>query len=267
MIKSINKKITIGVTNLSFHRITASLVTNILMDLGFEVHRIYEHHEKNFQNLKEGKTDMLTSAWLPSSHGGYRTEVEKTVPITNLGLHYEPYALWGVPDYIPKEEVSEVSDLLKPEVHKLMNKKIQGINPGAGISRFSVKMIKEYELNKAGYSFHTGTEEDCFGTFENAVVNNEWIVVPLWKPQFLHHKYKIRELEDPKGLLGIVDKAVLVVRDDRKEVFTKEQLVLLDDLNFGNDIIAALDYKVSREGKNIDEVTKDWLTQNNYIKH
>lgn len=256
------KKITIGVTNLSFHRIAASLVTNVLIDMGFEVDRIYEHHEKNFQNLKECKIDMLTSAWLPSSHGGYRAEVQKTVPLTDLGLHYEPYALWGVPDYVPADAISEVSDLLKPKVLEKMTKRIQGINAGAGISRFSAKMIDDYQLGAAGYSFHTGTEEDCFGTFEKAVANKEWLVVPLWKPQFLHSKYTIRELKDPKGLLGIVDKAVLVIRDDKKPLFTTEQLERLDNLKFGNDIIATLDYKVNREGKNIDEVTKAWLINN-----
>ena len=35
----------------------------------------------------------------------------------------------------------------------------------------------------------------------------------------------------------------------------------LDALKFSNEIIAALDYQVSREGKAIDEVTKQWLSQ------
>ncbi|WP_298366765.1 glycine betaine ABC transporter substrate-binding protein [uncultured Lutibacter sp.] len=257
-----NKKITIGVTNLSFHRIAASLVANVLIDMGFEVNRIYEHHEKNFQNLKEGKTDLLTSAWLPSSHGGYRAEVQKTVPLTNLGLHYKPYALWGVPEFVSEEDVSEVSDLLKPEVLAKMNRRIQGINPGAGISRFSAQMITDYNLGEAGYSFHKGTEEDCFSAFENAVANKEWIVVPLWNPQFLHYKHKIRELKDPKGLLGVVDEAVLLIRDDKKDLFSSEQLKVLDSLRFGNDVIAELDYKVSVEGMDIDKVTKTWLEQN-----
>lgn len=254
--------ITIGVTDLSFHRIAASLVANTLKEMGFLVERIYEHHEKNFENLKEGKIDMLASAWLPSSHGVYKKGVEETVALLDLGLHYEPYALWGVPEYVPEDAVSEVIDLLKPEVLEKMTKKIQGINPGAVISRFSAKIIDDYGLGNKGYSFHTGTEEDCFGTFEKAVSKKEWLVVPLWKPQFLHSKYKIIELKDPKGLLGGVDKAVLLLSEDRKNLFTEEQIRVLDELRFDNDIIADLDYKVSREGKNIDEVTQEWLNNN-----
>jgi glycine betaine/proline transport system substrate-binding protein len=252
------KKVTIGVTDLSFHRVAGSLVANTLMDLGFDVDRKYAHHEANFERLKSGEVDMLASAWLPSSHGGYKDTVEESVPLVELGLHYEPYALWGVPDYVPETSVAEVADLLKPEVLEKMCRDIQGINPGAGISRFSQQMIIEYGLGEAGYQFHTGTEEDCFGAFERAVEEKAWVVVPLWQPQFLHHKYTIRELNDPKGLLGTVDRAVLLLREDRKSLFSEEQLSQLDALRFSNEIIAELDYKVCRENQPLDEVTRRW---------
>jgi len=35
-----------------------------------------------------------------------------------------------------------------------MKHDIQGINPGAGTTRFSIKMMGEYGLNAAGYRFH-----------------------------------------------------------------------------------------------------------------
>lgn len=257
-----SQKIILGVTDLSFHHVAASLVSHFLVDMGFEVVQVYAHHEKNFERLKTKETDMLISAWLPSSHGGYKTDVEEVRPVIEVGLHYEPYALWGVPDYIPAEDVSEVADLLKPHVIEKMKSHIQGINPGAGITRFSIKMLEEYGLSTAGYSFSPGTEEDCFSAFENAVANNEWIVVPLWKPQFLHYRYKIREIKDPKGLLGSVDRAVLLLPEDKKSLFTAEQLQTLNSLRFSNEIIAELDYRVCRENKPIDQVTKEWLAAN-----
>lgn len=254
-------KIILGVTDLSFHRVTASIVSHVLAGMSFEVERVYSPHQENFEKLKSGDIDMLASAWLPSSHGIYKSDVEEIVELLELGLHYKPYAHWGVPDYIPESAVSEVKDLLKPEVVSRMNKQIQGINPGAGITRFSIKMMNAYGLSNAGYRFYTGSEEDCFSVFEQAVKNKEWVVVPLWKPQFLHHKYNIREISEPEGLLGIVDRAVLLLRQDKSINFTQEQLETLDDLKFSNEIIAELDYQVSREGKAIDEVTKQWLSQ------
>lgn len=258
------KTIHLGVTDLSFHRVTAALVTQVLTSLGFDVKRSYRPHQDNFAKLKAGEIDMLNSAWLPSSHGVYKTDVEQAVPLIELGLHYEPYALWGVPDYVPESDVNAVTDLLKPDVLNKMKMAIQGINPGAGISRFSQQMLIDYGLDKAGYQFFTGTEEDCFGTFERNVAQQEWFVVPLWQPQFLHHKYNIRELQDPKGLLGVVDRAVLLLRDDRAAMFTREQLDILDSLKFGNKVIAELDYQVCREGLNCDEAAKTWLTKHFY---
>lgn len=259
------KRIKIGVTALSFHRTTTSLITNVLKTMGFEVEQVFSPHQENFEKLKTGEVDMLSSAWLPSSHGIYKSNVEEVMPLIELGLHYEPYALWGVPDYVPEEVVSEVMDLLKPEVVDKMIPKIQGINPSAGITRFSIKMMDEYGLSKAGYAFYTGNEDDCFRAFESAVANKEWVIVPLWKPQFLHYRYDIRELKEPKGLLGVVDRAVLLLRDDRKNLFTQEQLNTLDSLRFSNDIIAELDYKVCREGKSRDEVTHEWLVTQGVI--
>ncbi len=67
----------IGVTNLSFHRIAASLVANTLLEMGFNTEREYAPHQENFERLKSGQVDMLASAWLPSSHGIYKSDVEK----------------------------------------------------------------------------------------------------------------------------------------------------------------------------------------------
>ncbi|QFU25254.1 glycine betaine ABC transporter substrate-binding protein [Shewanella eurypsychrophilus] len=254
-----SNKITIGVTDLSFHHVAASLVYNVLSEMGFNVERVYSPHQDNFAKLKSGEIDMLSSAWLPSSHGIYKSDVETVEPLLELGLHYEPYALWGVPDYVPEDAVSQVSDLLKPDVFSRMNKNIQGITPGAGITRFSIKMMEEYGLNNLGYSFHTGNEEDCFSAFETAVNKKEWIIIPLWQPQFLHHNYQIRTISEPKGLLGTVDRAVLLLRQDRSKLFTQTQLEQLDTLRFLNEIISALDHQASREAQPLDAVTSAWL--------
>ena len=76
---------------------------------------------------------------------------------------------------------------------------------------------------------------------------------------FLHYKYAIREIAEPKGLLGIVDKAVLLLRQDESDKFTQAELNRLDALRFSNDIIAELDYKICREGRDLDTVTREWL--------
>lgn len=49
------KRIKIGVTALSFHRTTTSLITNVLKTMGFEVEQVFSSHQENFEKLKTGR--------------------------------------------------------------------------------------------------------------------------------------------------------------------------------------------------------------------
>ena len=70
---------------------------------------------------------MVVSAWLPASHGGYLAPFAAST--VKLGTLYEPYCLWGVPDYATAETVASVADLVRPEVAARMPRRSQGINP------------------------------------------------------------------------------------------------------------------------------------------
>ncbi|GLK91200.1 glycine betaine ABC transporter substrate-binding protein [Pseudomonas turukhanskensis] len=251
----------LGVTDLSFHRATAAIITQVLQRIGVDVVRSYALHQDNFAQLRAGAIDMLASAWLPDSHGGYKAMVEETVATRELGLHYQPYALWGVPDYVPEAAVFSIEDLLKPTVLARMQRTIQGIGPGAGISRFSQQIMLDYGLQAAGYAFRTGSQADCIAAFERLIAHGEWGVVPLWHPQFLHHRHHIRELQDPKGLLGGVDRAVLLAREDRMGILAPAQIQVLASICLSNAIVAELDYAVNRQQKSPDQAAGEWLDQ------
>ncbi|MGE6650432.1 glycine betaine ABC transporter substrate-binding protein [Shewanella colwelliana] len=255
--------IRMGVTDLSFHRVTAAVVAHVIRIMGKEVQPSYALHEANFNQLGDGKVDMICSAWLPHSHGMYRQHVEEQISTRQLGLHYEAYALWGVPDYVPVELVASIEDLLKPEVQQRMRPIIQGIGEGAGITRFSKDIMTQYGLTAAGYQFRTGTQADCVAAFEAATAVNDWVVVPLWHPQFLHHQYPIRDLQDPKGLLGGKDNAVLLANEQTLTLnFSPTQIQVLDNIVLSNQIVAELDYAANRQGLSEDEAAANWLMAN-----
>lgn len=253
--------IQLGVIDLSFHRATAAVVTALLERMGHRVERHFALHEACFDLLRTGQVDMVASAWLNASHGVYRARVEEMVPTRALGLHYQPYAFWGVPDYVPPSVVSGIQDLRLPEVRARMHPVIQGIGPGAGISRFSLKAMEAYGLGEAGYRFQNGTEEDCFTAFEQAVAQQQWRVVPLWQPQFLHARHKIRELKDPRQLFGGVDRAVLLAREDRLQALPKDTVQALDRMRLSNGIVSALDLAISRLGQSPDEAAAEWMRE------
>jgi glycine betaine/proline transport system substrate-binding protein len=231
--------IRLGHIDLSFHAASALVVESLLRLHGYEVQILKAPHEKMFGMLGRGEVDVMASAWLPASHEKYLAPIREQV--RELTVLYEPYCIWGVPDYVPEEVLSSVDDLRKPEVLARMQRLIQGINPGAGISRFSVAMVKEYGLSDFGYHFQSGTEEDCFGAYERAVAAGEWAIIPLWHPQFLHARYRIRALHEPKGLLGGRDAATLVMRRDAESKLDAATIRALEGLYLGNDVVTAID--------------------------
>ena len=239
-------RLTLITIDLSFHRAASAVVRRILNAHGIAVDERFAPHEQALQMLREGQADMLTSAWLPSSHSVYLAPFEHDVE--KITVLYRPYALWGVPDYVPASAVRAIPDLRRPDVAARMVKRIQGINPGAGISRFSREIITQYGLAHAGYHFENGPLDDCVRTFEEAVAERRWFVVPLWTPQYLHEQYRIRELDDPKGLLGGTDDATLIVRKTSLHAIAPAALAELRALNLGNRETSRLDYVPSRIG-------------------
>lgn len=169
----------VGHIDLSFHDAAAREVEKILAAHGHPVERSAAPHEEMFRRIGRGEVDVLVAAWLPSSHGAYLAPVRKQV--REVAVLYEPYCLWGVPEYVPAEAVAEIADPLRDPALHHMDRLIQGINPGAGISRFSAAIVEQYGLSEAGYRFQTGTETQYFGRFVDAVAEKRWVVVPLWQ--------------------------------------------------------------------------------------
>jgi glycine betaine/proline transport system substrate-binding protein len=247
----------VGVIDLSFHRASAGVVTQVLR-AGAVAHDVsFAPHERLYDQLGRGEIDMAVSAWLPGSHGDYVRSFRHE--LISLGVLYQPYALWGVPEYVPQATLGTVGDLRRDEVARRMVKRIQGIGPGAGISGFSREIVRSYDLESHGYEFVNGSLDDCVQAFESAVAREEWVVVPLWRPQFLHARHRIRELREPLGLLRGVDDATLMLRRDARSLIPDRTLAILAGMSLGNETVALLDERVGREGRPADEAAAEWL--------
>lgn len=239
--------IRVGHIDLGFHDASAREVEAVLEKHGHRIERSAAPHEEMFRRMGRREIDMLVSAWLPASHGAYLAPFEQDV--RKITILYEPYCIWGVPDYVPAEDVQGVADLLRPPAIERMDRLIQGINPGAGISRFSRTIVEQYGLDAAGYHFETGTEADCFDRFEAAVARQDWVIVPLWHPQYLHARYSIRALDEPKGLLGGTDQATLIVRRDAEDRVGAAAIDELSHLQLGNACVSELEDQLVRDGR------------------
>ncbi|MFD8229284.1 glycine betaine ABC transporter substrate-binding protein [Streptomyces massasporeus] len=236
----------VGNIALSFHRAAAAVVRRLLEEAGHEVRSVEAPHEELFRLQAIGEIDVLVSAWLPASHGGYLSQYQSQVQV--LDPHYEPYCVWTVPPYVPVDEVAEVSDLARPNVADRMTRTLDGINPGAGISRFSAQMITEYGLDSAGYAFRPGTEQSFIDRVERGIAEREWFVIPIWRPQFLNSVHGLRALVEPKGLLGGIDQASPVVTNAAMEKIAPAALARMRSLSLGNDGVETIDKLINVDG-------------------
>lgn len=249
--------IKIGQIDLSFHKVAAAVVLARLDAIGQEYQLHTAPHEILFEKYRNGEIDMILGAWLPSSHGKYIEEVKaETVLFSTL---YQPFCIWGVPDYVDESMVLTISDIAVPKKAAKFNKTIQGINEGAGISKFSRNIIETYGLDKLGFQFKNGSISDCTQAFEEAYKKREWVIVPLWEPQYLFYSYKIRALKDPQNLLGGVDNATIIVRKNSVSKLNPNALQIIKNISLGNQLVTRFDYYYQIKGIGLNTIVGDHI--------
>jgi glycine betaine/proline transport system substrate-binding protein len=237
------RPVRVGHIALSFHDAAAEQVELVLRSHGHDIERHAAPHEKMFEAQGRGEVDVLVAGWLPWSHGRYFDRIAADVRM--VAVLYEPYPIWGVPDYVPAE-VATIADLLESPAVDDMERLIQGMAPGAGISEMSPRAIEAYGLASAGYHFENGTEDQCISRFIDAVGERRWVVIPFWHPQALHKRFRIRRLQDPKTILGATDNATVLVHRRSEDLIGPAALTDLAALYLGNPMLAELDDALRR---------------------
>lgn len=233
----------VGHIALSFHDAASEQVELLLRSHGHEIERLSAPHRDLFAKLGKGEVDILVAGWLPWSHGVYYEPIADRV--RQVTVLYEPYAIWAVPDYVPAE-VGSIEDLLRAPALERMDRLIQGMAPGAGISEMSPKAVDAYDLKNAGYHFENGTEDDCIGRLVSAAAERKWVVMPFWRPQALHRRFGLRHLRDPKAILGATDNATVLVLRESENLIGSDVLSDLAELYIGNPEMEVLDERVRR---------------------
>ncbi len=162
-----------------------------------------------FQGLSKGDLDVSMNVWLPGTHADYWDRVGKDV--VTLGVVYTGAKLgWVVPDYVPEDQIASITDLKKDEVKDKLKGKVQGIDPGAGLTRLSKEALDKYELE--GYELVTASDAAMTAALDRAIRRKEWIVATGWSPHWMFGAYKLRYIEDPENALGGVERVYAVSR-------------------------------------------------------
>lgn len=192
-----------GRIDLSFHQVVGEVIAYVLSDprlfISPDQHGTQakliptvsvvvssKPHPDAFAQLEHGESDVLVG-WFDGSHGMYvehfRDDVvilgdSREQPTAATPAIYSPYCIWAVPSYVPEALVPDVPSLADPAVAARFpveegsgKRVLQGITPGAGISRFSKEMVDAYGLAEQGWQFRSGSQDDCFGKVERCIEN------------------------------------------------------------------------------------------------
>lgn len=208
------KPVKIGWSAWSDAEFVTKLAAKLIKDeLGTEVELVQSDVAPLYQGVSRGDLDAMMMAWLPQTHADYYDKVKDKVE--TLGTVYDGAKLgWVVPAYIPESEIASIEDLKKPEVQKKLSGIVQGIDPGAGLTRLSEKAVKDYGLDD--YKLQISSEAGMMTTVDRAMRSEKWFVATSWSPHWMFGKYKLRYLTDPKKSLGEAEHVDVLARKDFK---------------------------------------------------
>lgn len=183
-------------------------------ELGQDVELVQTDVAPLYQGVSRGDLDAMMMAWLPQTHADYFAKVKDDVE--TLGTVYEGAKLgWVVPAYVPEDMISSIEDLSKDEVKEKLDNTIQGIDPGAGLTRLSQQALKDYGLED--YDLQISSEAGMLTTVDRAFRSKDWFVATSWSPHWMFGKYDIRYIDDPKQSLGEAEHVDILARKGFKE--------------------------------------------------
>ncbi|WP_018870509.1 MULTISPECIES: glycine betaine ABC transporter substrate-binding protein [Thioalkalivibrio] len=171
-----------------------------------------------YAGLAGGDLDLMLMSWQPITHEDYIDQFGDD--IVDLGVLYDNAKLgWLVPASLHAEGLTSIEDLRDDEWRDRLNGEIQGIDPGAGLTRLSHDTIEEYELD---YTLIEASDAAMTAALDRAIRRDDAIVVTGWSPHWKLGAYELEYLEDPKGALGGAESIHAMSRtgfaDDHPEV-------------------------------------------------
>jgi len=164
----------------------------VLEEAGYNVNLISVSEAVLYEALANGEADLMTSGWLPVTHGQLYEQYEDS--IVNLGPNLEgAVTSLVVPSYMEVDSVAELDDQA--------NKTITGVEPGAGITTLTEELMNSYD-NLNDWELETSSTGAMLGLLGDAIENQEEIVVTGWAPHWMFQEYDLKLLEEPQEVYG-----------------------------------------------------------------
>ncbi|MGN7410682.1 glycine betaine ABC transporter substrate-binding protein [Sporosarcina sp. SAFN-010] len=154
-----------------------------------------------------------------------------------------------------KDNASGGSDKTAGE---MVDYKITGIDPGAGIMEATDRAISDYGLDK--WELTTGSGAAMTAALKKAYDKEEPIIITGWTPHWMFTKYDLKYLDDPKGSYGGEEEIHTIGRlgleKDCPEAHQILQNFKWDEEDMGEVMIAVID------GEDPEVAAENWIKDN-----
>lgn len=245
---------------------TAYLLEDQLEKMGYSVEmKTLTEAGPLYTGLAQGDVDVFPSAWPEVTHAEYMKTYGDQ--IDDLGTYYDNARLTiAVPEY---SELETIDDLVGKGGE--LEGKIYGIEPGAGLTAQTQKMMPEYGLD-GEYELVTSSTAAMLTELQSATEKKQDIVVTLWRPFWANDAFPVKDLEDPQGAMGDAEGLHFLgtkgFADEFPEAAELIEKIQLDDAQYGSlEDLVVNEYGEGREAEAVDawldehESEFDWVVE------
>ncbi|WP_338505162.1 glycine betaine ABC transporter substrate-binding protein [Pseudomonas trivialis] len=203
-----------------------------------------------WQGVATGKLDAMLSAWLPVTHGEYWTKNKDKV--VDYGPNFKDAKIGLiVPEYVKAKSIEDL------KTDTTFKNKIVGIDAGSGVMLKTDEAIKAYGLD---YKLQVSSGAAMIAELTRAEDKQESIAVTGWVPHWMFAKWKLRFLEDPKGIYGAAE-TVNSIGSKGLEKKAPEVAAFLKKFQWASkDEIGEVMLAI-QEGAKPDAAAKDWVAK------
>lgn len=208
-----------------------------------------------YMAVASGDYDAFMECWR-DLHTDYLSEAKEGELVVSLGNVYEGTVLGlAVPDYVPIDKISE----LKGNEDKFGGR-IVGIDAGAGIMKtVSDEIIPDYGLD---IQLLPSSGPAMTAALGEAISQEEWIVVPVWKPHWLFGRWDVKILEqDPDKAVWKSGNIEIIARSDLGQEKPELQQ-FLSNMFLTDAELSSLMLAVEESDEPVEEVAREWMRDN-----
>ena len=244
------KKINLSYVEWDTEVASTNVVAEVLKGMGYDVTITHLDNSIMWESVSKGESDGMVSAWLPKTHGSQYAQYKDQINDLGANLTGAKVGL-AVPSYMDVNSIADLTDQA--------DKKITGIEPGAGVVNAAENTVKQYD-NLKGWTVETSSSGAMTVALGQAIKKHEPIVITGWTPHWMFAKYDLKYLEDPKKVMGDAEEIHTVVRKGLKED-QPEAYKVLDKFHWTEKDMEKVMLEINN-GKEPQQAAQDWIKEN-----